>query len=66
MVESQSDFPFHYLREDVYLTLEVMKYVESPEVLKYMFALNKASRSYIENYFITIRNEFVNEGLITY
>ena len=66
MVESMSDFPFHYLREDIYLTLEVMMYVERPELLKYMFAVNKASRSYIENNFITIRNGFVNEGLITY
>ncbi len=67
MVESsQSHFPFRKLRLNKYLTLEVMKYVEHPEAYKYLFSLNKASRSYIQKNITTIENGFVNEGLITY
>ena len=66
MVESVSDFPFRKLRYDIYLTLEVLMYAEHPEVLKFMFAVNKEARSYIESKFITIRNGFTNAGLITH
>ncbi len=66
MEESQTTFPFQKLRHDIYLTLEVMTYVEHPEVLKQMFEVNRESRSFIENHFIAIRNGFINAGLITY
>ncbi len=66
MEESQSTFPVRKLRHDIYLTLEVMMYVEHPEVLEKMFEVSREARSYIENNFITIRNGFINAGLITY
>ncbi len=66
MEECSRRFPFHQLRHDIYLTLEVLMYVEHPEVLKKMFEVNIEARSYIENNFITIRNGFINNGLIIY
>jgi len=66
MVESQSDFAFRKLGQDIYLILEVMMYVEYPDMLKYMFEVNRATRSMIFKNGIAIRNGFVNEGLITY
>ncbi len=66
MVESQTNFPFRKLRHDIYLTLEVMMYVEYPEVLKFLFEVNKVTRSFIQNNGIKIKNAFVNEGLITH
>ena len=66
MVESPSNFPFRKLRYDKYLTLDVMTHVEHQEVLKFMFSLNKEARTFLQNNFLTIRNEFINDGLITY
>ena len=66
MEEFQSVFPFQLLRHDLYLTLEVLMYVEHPEVLNKLFSVNRETRSLIENNFISIRNGFINEGLITY
>ena len=66
MVESESDFLFRKLKHDKYLTLEVMTFVEHPDVYKFMFTVNKKSRSYLKENFITIQNGFINEGLITY
>ena len=66
MVECLNDFPFRKIRFSKYLTLEVMMYVEHPDIYKFMFTLNKKTRSFIQSYFITIRNGFNNEGLITY
>jgi hypothetical protein len=66
MVESLSEFPFRKLRYETYLTLNVMMHVDCAEVYKFMFALNKEARKFLQDKFITVRNEFVNEGLITY
>jgi hypothetical protein len=66
MEELKSDFPFRLLRYHKYLTLEVLMNVEHQEVLKYIFKVNRATRSYLENKFIAIRNGFINAGLITY
>jgi hypothetical protein len=66
MEYSTKSFPFRKLRHDIYLPLEVIMYVEHPEVLNIMFAVNREARSYIENNFIIIRNGFINAGLITY
>lgn len=66
MVESLSHFPFRQIRFKKYLTLEVMKYVEHPEVLKFMFSVNKETRLFLKNNFIIVRNGFVNEGLIIF
>jgi len=66
MVESIINFPFRKMMYDRYLTLEVMKYVEHPEVLKFMFSVNKETRLFLKNNFIIVRNGFVNEGLIIF
>ena len=66
MVESFSDFPFRKLRDEKFLTLELMLYIEHPEMLQFMFSVNKDTRKFLESNFIAIRNGFFNEGLITY
>ena len=66
MVESLSSFPFPKLALYKYLTLEVMMYVEHPQVYNFMFTLNKETRSFLQKNFITCQNGFINEGLITY
>ena len=66
MEEFASNFPFRKLANFRYLTLDVMTYVEHPQVFNFIFSLNKEARSYLQNNFITIQNEFKNEGLITY
>lgn len=66
MVDSHSDFAFRKLSFYIYLPLEVMLHVDHPEVLSYFFSVNKATRSYIETNFLTIRNAFINAGLVTY
>lgn len=66
MVESAGEFLFRKLRFRKYLILEVMMNVERQEVLNFMFTANKASRAFLKQNFIAIRNGFINEGLITY
>ena len=66
MVESLSEFPFRKLRYDTLLTLDVMMYVDRADVQKFMFTLNKEARKFLQDNFITVRNGFVNDGLITY
>jgi hypothetical protein len=66
MVESHSEFPFRKLRYVKYLILNVMMNVDHPEVYKFMFSINKEARKFLQDNFITVRNEFINEGLITY
>ena len=41
-------------------------YVEHPEVLKIMFAVNNETRACIQNNFISMWNGLINAGLITY
>ena len=64
MVESLSDFPFRKLRFSKYLTLDVMMYVDRADVYKFMFSLNKEARKFLQDNFITVRNGFLNDGLI--
>jgi hypothetical protein len=66
MVESLSDFPFRKLRDEKFLALELILYIEHPEMLQFMFSVNKDTRKFLESNFIAIRNGFFNEGLITY
>ena len=65
-MESASAFPFRKLRYEKYLTLDVLLYIESQDAYKFMFGVNKEGRTYIKDNFITVRNGFVNEGLIEY
>ncbi len=46
-MESAVDFPFRNIRKDVYLTLEVMMYVEHEDAYKFMFNINKEGRMYL-------------------
>ena len=43
-----------------------MMYVDRADVYKFMFTLNKEARKFLQDNFITVRNGFVNDGLITY
>ena len=65
-MESESAFPFRKLRYDTYLTLDVLMHVEQEDAYKFMFTLNKEARKFILDKFITVRNEFVNDGLIDF
>ena len=62
----RGSFPFRRLSREKYLTLEVIMYVEHPNSLQFMYDINKETRAFIEENFITIRNGFINEGLITH
>jgi hypothetical protein len=48
MVESVSGaFPFPKLRYDKYITLDVLMFVDHPEAYEFMFAVNKATRTFL-------------------
>jgi hypothetical protein len=67
MVESLSaTFPFHKLRYYIYVTLEVLMFVDHPKAYEFMFTVNKATRNFLLDNFIAVRNGFTNEGLITH
>ena len=63
-MESAGDFPFRNIRKNVYLLLEVMMYVEYKDAYKFMFNINKEGREFLINKFTTVRNGFINDGLI--
>ena len=65
-MEPMSAFPFRKLRYYKYITLDVLMHVEHQDSSKFMFNLNKEARAFIKNNFNTVRNGFVNEGLIEY
>ena len=62
MEESLISFPFHMLRNDKYLTLEIMMYVKFSHACKFMFALSKGSRSFLKDNYVAINNGFINDG----
>ncbi len=66
MEESESHFPFPKLRFCAYVTLNVMMHVEYEKAFKFIFSINKEGRSFFLKKFITIRNGFINYGLIPY
>ncbi len=67
MEASSSTLPFKKLRYDKYLILEIMIFVDDyREAWKFMFILNKASRTFLETNASTIYNGFINEGLNDY
>jgi hypothetical protein len=66
MEEAVTDFPFRIIRNDIYLTIDVMMYVERSLALQTMFSMNKASRTFLLHNYNSIQNGFINEGLITY
>ncbi len=56
--------PFTRLSKDKYLTLEILLYVKYSDACRFMFSLSKGSRCFLIENFITIRNEFINDGYI--
>jgi hypothetical protein len=66
MEEGFQTFPFSKLRHDIYLTLEVMMYVERSQALEFMHAVSKEGRSYLEHQYFSVKNGFINEGLIVH
>jgi hypothetical protein len=66
MEEASHSFPFSKLMHDIYLTLEVMMYVERAQALEFMFGVTKEARNLIEKQYLSIKNGFINEGLIAY
>jgi hypothetical protein len=42
----------------------VMKYVDCEDALKFMFNINKQGRKLLINNFTTVKNGFMNDGLI--
>ena len=66
MVETVSSFPFQRIRYDKFLILDVMMNVKYQESYNFMFGVNKEARLFLQNNFISIRNGFINDGLIQY
>ena len=65
-MDSVSSFPLHKLKLYKYLMIDIMMHVEHKDVCKYMFALNKEARAFIQQNYNDIRNGFINEGLIDF
>lgn len=63
-MESATVFPFRKLSSDKYLILEVLMYDEHQDIYKFLFTVNKETRKFIQENFITAKNGFRNEGLI--
>ena len=63
-MESESAFPFRKLEFQKYLTVDILMYLDLQNAYNFMFTLNKKTRDFLHNDFITVRNSFVNEGLI--
>ena len=66
MEQTVTSFPFRQLRNDIYITLDVMMYVERSQALEFMQCVNKEARSFLCQHYISIKNGFINEGLIQY
>jgi hypothetical protein len=66
MEETLTTFLFRQLRYDIFLTLDTMMYVERSKALEFMFGVNKEGRSFLCQHYISIKNGFINEGLIEY
>jgi hypothetical protein len=66
MEESVSSFPFRKLLHDKFLTLEVLMHFKYLASLKFLFGVNKATRAFLENNCGSIKNGFINDGLIYY
>ena len=60
------NFPFRMLKTDIFLTLDVLMFINYEAALKFMFSLNKLTRLFILQNFIIVRNGFTNDGLIDF
>ena len=66
MVENVRAFPFPKLRYELYLILDVMMHVDHQEAYKFMFTISKEARRFFQYNFNSIRNGFINDGLIPF
>ena len=66
MDKERQNFPFCKLKDTPYNMLEVLMHIMFNNALEFMFRINKESRGYLKQHIATIRNDFVNEGLITH
>ena len=66
MEVSVTAFPFPKIIKNIYLTLDMLMYIDHFEALRFMFSLNKHTRQILEKKIAVIQNGFVNDGLITY
>lgn len=64
MVESYSDVPFLNFRQEPYLIIEILMFIDREEVLKFIFSINNKMRDFLKDHFIKIKNAFINNGLI--
>lgn len=66
MENSVIAFPFRKLTQKKYLTIEVLMFFDYITVLKFMFSVNRQTRTFFKTNNSTIRNSFINDGLIEY
>ena len=64
MENSVIAFPFRKLTKKKYLTIEVLMFADYIAALKFMFSVNKEARTFFKVNNSTIRNSFINDGLI--
>ena len=65
-MEQLSAFPFRKLRNDKHVILDLLMHVEYLDTLKFMYNLHKQARKFIEQNLITVKNGFINDGLIDF
>lgn len=63
-MESESALIFTKLAHNLYLEIDVLTYVEYEDTLKFLYGLNKEARKSSQRNFSSVRNGFVNDGLI--
>lgn len=66
MVETLTNFPFRKLKDNKFLTVGVLAFVEYQDALEFLFSLNKEARTFLQENIDIVNNEFINGGLITY
>ena len=63
---ARKPFPFEKLRQDKFLFIEVLMYNNYIDALIFMHNTNRATRDFHCESYTTVKNGFVNEGLITH
>jgi hypothetical protein len=66
MEETSTSFLFQKLRHNLYALIDVMMYVDLKNALEFMHCVNKEARTFLRQNYDSIKNGFINEGLIVY
>ncbi len=66
MEQSFTAFPFRKLQYDKFLTFEILMFVKYQSACQFLYGVNKATREFLENNCNSIKNGFMNDGLIYY